>query len=438
VVGLIWILLLPIAATASGEWPEFRGPTSDGHSTAVGLPLKWSEKQNVRWKTAIHGRGWSSPAVWGNQIWMTTATEDGRQLFAVCVDRATGKVLLDRKVFENSHPEPLGNDVNSYATPSPVIESGRVYMTFGSPGTICLDTKTFNTVWTRRDLPCRHYRGASSSPILFQDKLILTFDGADYQYVAALFTKTGLTAWRMDRSADWNDMDASGKPFMEGDQRKAHSTPTLTLVNGQPRMISIGAKAGYCYDPRNGKEIWKVNFKGFSPSFRPVIGFGMAFIPTGYGGSDLWAVRLDGQGDVTNSNVAWKYSKMIPQKPSPILVDDLIYLLNDSGVVSCLEAKTGAPVWQERVGGRFSASPLYAEGRIYCFSEEGRVIVLKAGRKLEILAENELESGFMASAAVAGKALILRTRTHIYRIEASGSRSARAGNRSDLVVRSRQ
>lgn len=413
----LWIVLLPSSAMASGEWPEFRGPTADGHSAAIGLPLKWSETQNVKWKTPIHGRAWSSPAVWGNQVWITTATEDGRQLFAVCVDRTNGKVLLDRKVFDNPNPEPLGNDVNSYATPSPVIEEGRVYLHFGSPGTICLDTRTFKSLWTRRDLPCRHYRGASSSPVLFQDKLILTFDGADYQYTAALNTRTGETAWRTDRSADWQDLDANGKPAMEGDRRKAHSTPVITMVAGQPRLISVGAKAGYAYDPRNGKEIWKVDYKGFSTSLRPVIGNGMAYITTGFGGADLWAVRLNGSGNVTNSNVAWKYSKMVPQKPSPLLVDGLLYLVNDSGVVTCLEAKTGTPVWQERMGGRYSASPLYADGRIYCFSEEGRVVVLKPGRKLEILAENQLESGFMASAAVAGKAFILRTRTHLYRIE---------------------
>src|SRR5438128_2077406 len=228
----LWLVLLPCSAMAAGEWPEFRGPTSDGHSSAVGLPLKWSETQNVRWKTPVHGRGWSSPAVWGNQIWVTTATEDGRQLFAVCLDRGTGKVLLDRKVFDNPNPEPLGNDVNSYATPSPVIEEGRVYLHFGSPGTICLDTRTFKSLWTRKDLRCRHYRGASSSPILFQDKLILTFDGFDTQYTAALYTMDGETAWKTDRSADWRDLDASGKPFMEGDQRKAHSTPVITTVNG--------------------------------------------------------------------------------------------------------------------------------------------------------------------------------------------------------------
>jgi outer membrane protein assembly factor BamB len=411
------LLLLPCFVSPADNWPEFRGPSGDGHSAATGLPLTWSETQNVTWKTPIHGRAWSTPVVWGDQVWVTTATEDGRELFAVCVDRRSGKVLLDRKVFDNPNPEPLGNDVNTYATPSPVIEEGRVYVHFGSPGTACLDTRTFRTLWTRRDLPCRHYRGASSSPILFQDKLILTFDGADYQYTVALDTRTGQTVWKTDRSADWQDLDADGKPVSEGDRRKAHSTPLIILVDGQPQMISVGAKAGYAYDPRSGREIWKVSYGGFSNALRPVVGHGLAFLTTGWVGADLWAVRLDGHGDVTRSHVAWKYSKMVPQKPSPLLVDDLLFLINDSGVATCLEAKTGQSVWQERIGGHYSASPLYADGRIYCFSEEGRITVLKPGRRLEVLAENQLANGFMASPAVAGKALFLRTKTHLYRIE---------------------
>jgi outer membrane protein assembly factor BamB len=208
---------------------------------------------------------------------------------------------------------------------------------------------------------------------------------------------------------------------MEGDQRKAHSTPVLTTIGGQPRLISVGAHAGYCYDPQDGKEIWKVNTKGFSASMRPIIGNGMAYITTGFGGADLLAVKLDGHGDITNTNMVWKYSRMVPQKPSPLLVADLIYLVNDSGVATCLDAKTGNMIWQERINGHYSASPLYVDGRIYCFSEEGKTLVLKPGRKLEILAENQLPDGFMASAAVSGKALILRTRSALYRIEKLGN-----------------
>ena len=415
----LWLWMVAIVGqTPSGEnWPEFRGHSGDGHSSVIGLPLSWSETQNVRWKTPIPGRGWSTPVVWGKQVWLTTATEDGRAMSVLCVERNTGKVLLNRELFQNPNPEPLGNDVNSYASPTPTIEAGRVYVHFGSYGTACLDTRTFQTLWERRNLPCRHYRGPSSSPILFGNLLILTLDGADYQYVTALDKKTGKTVWKTDRTANWGDFDPNGKVIAEGDFRKAHSTPLITLVNGQPEMVSMGAKAGYAYDPKTGKELWKVDYRGFSASFRPVEGEGLVFVPTGYSRSDLWAVRLGGRGNVTSSHIVWKYSKNVPSKPSPLLLNDLLYLVDDAGVVTCLEAKTGNEVWKERMGGHFSASPLTAEGRIYCFSEEGKTTVLKPGRKFEVIAESQLKDGFMASAAVAGKAFFLRTKTHLYRIE---------------------
>jgi outer membrane protein assembly factor BamB len=414
VTTLFWTLPLPNTADV---WPSFRGPSSNGHSPANGLPLTWSETENVKWKTPIHGKGWSTPAVWGDQIWMTTATEDGKEMYAICLDRETGKVLLDKKLFTNTVIEPLGNDVNSYASPSPTIEEGRVYLHFGSYGTACLDTKTFNALWERRDLPCRHYRGPSSSPVLFENLVILTFDGADLQYTAALNKKTGVTVWKTDRSADWNDLDEKGKPYADGDMRKAHSTPVITTVNGQPLMVSVGAKAAYGYDPRNGKEVWKVNYKGFSSSLVPVIAGEHAVITTGYGGAQLYAVRLDSKGTVPDSGIAWRHGRMVPSKPSPILVDGLLHMVNDSGVVTCVDARTGELVWQERIGGNFSASPVYADGRLYLCSEQGKTTVLKPGRKLEVLAESQLKDGFMASPAVAGKALYLRSKTAVYRIE---------------------
>lgn len=418
---LAWVcaaLVIGTGATAE-NWPEFRGPNGDGKSAATGLPVRWSETQNVKWKTPIHGKGWSTPVVWGRQVWLTTATADGLKMSVLCVDKETGKVLVDRVLFENVNPEPLGNDVNTYASPSPVIEAGRVYIHFGSYGTVCLDTKSFKTLWTRRDLKCRHYRGPSSSPVLFGKLLILTFDGADLQYLVGLNKTTGKTVWKTDRTADWKDVDENGRVIAEGDLRKAHSTPMITTVNGQPEMVSAGAKAAYGYDPRTGKEKWKVDHRGYSASFRPVLGFGAAYIPIGYSGADMWAVQLGGSGNVSQSHVVWKYSKNVPSKPSPLLIGDLLYLVSDSGVVTCLEAKTGAEVWKERLLSHFSASPLYADGRIYCFGEEGKITVLKPGRAFIVLAESQMPDGFMASPAVADKAFYLRTRTHLYRVEAN-------------------
>ena len=414
-------------ASLRSDWPEFRGPWGNGHADSPGdgaprgLPLRWSETENVKWKTAIPHLGWSTPVVLDGQIWLTTATEEGRDSFAVCVDAETGAVLFFEKIFHNENPEPLGNNVNCYASPSPVIEAGRVYVHFGSYGTACLDTAACKVLWERRDLPCRHYRGPGSSLILFEDLLMLSFDGVDMQYVAALDKHTGRTVWKTDRSTVWSDLDENGQPEREGDYRKAFCTPLIIDVGGQPQLISLGAAAGFAYDPRTGREIWKTHHDGHSSSPRPVFGLGHVFATTGHGKSEVWALRPDGEGDVTDTHVTWKVDgRSVPKQPSPLLVDGLLYLISNEGIATCLDAATGEEVWSERIGGNFMASLLYADGRIYYPSVQGKTTVIEAGRQFKELAVNKLDDGFMASPAVTGKALILRTRTHLYRIESEG------------------
>lgn len=409
---LVFVVLLSIATlhSVAGEenWPQFRGPNGDGKSDAVGLPLEWSETRNVVWKTAIHDRGWSSPVIWGEQIWMGTATPDGKQMFAVCVDKTTGKVVHDIHLFENEKVSEI-HSLNSYASPTPAIEAGRVYINFGSYGTACIDTASGKILWTRRDLPCEHWRGPGSSPILFENLLIFPLDGYDFQYLVALNKLTGETVWKTDRQVEYGTKN--------GDVMKAFCTPLLIEVNGKTQLISPTSKAGIAYDPRTGKELWRVRYSAFSSTGMPLFGDGLVFINTGFGKADLVAVKPDGAGDVTGSHVVWTVKKGIGSKPSQLLVGDLIFNVHDSGIANCLEAKTGKELWAKRLGGEFSASPLYAEGRIYYFSQEGICTVVKAGRDYEELAVNKLADGFMASPAVSGKALFLRTHTHLYRIE---------------------
>ena len=414
------------APRASESWPEFRGPWGNGHTSppdhaeATGLPLRWSETENVRWKTAIHDLGWSTPVVMGGQVWLTTATKGGHDFFAICVDAETGRIRIDKKMFHADDPEPLNNGVNCYGSPSPVIEPGRVYVHFGSYGTACLATNTGKILWERTDLPCRHYRGPGSSAILYKDLLILTFDGVDVQYVAALDKKTGRTVWKTDRSTAFNDLDAQGKPKREGDFRKAFSTPLIVEAGAKHQVLSIGSKAAFGYDPGTGREIWKIALPGYSCAPRPVFGSGLAFVVAGRGKPELWALRVDGRGDLADTHVAWKTGgKHVPDTPSPLLADGLLYLVADKSGVTCLEAATGKTVWGERLGGNFAASPIYADGRVYFSSVQGKTTVLKAGRSYEVLATNRLESGFMASPAVSGRALFLRTKTHLYRIESA-------------------
>ena len=408
-----------LVGMAQADWPEFRGPTGDGQAVATGLPQTWSETENVKWKTEIPFRGWSTPVVLGAQVWLTTATLDGHDFYALCLDTETGKVVFNKKLFHCDNPEPLGNAVNGYASPSPAIEPGRVYLHFGSYGTACLDTSTFQVLWQRTDLPCRHYRGPASSVILFENLLILTMDGVDQQYLIALDKQTGKTVWKTNRSVKFNDAEGSQKFAKDGDLRKAHSTPLIVNLNGQPQMFSPGAKAAYAYDPRTGHELWQARFMAWSASPRPLFHQGLVLFVTGFGKTELWAVRTGGQGDVTDTHVAWKFEKSAAKTASPVIVGDLLYMVNDDSTATCLEVATGQAVWRERLGGNFAASPIFADGRLYFANQQGKTVVLKPGRTFAPISTNVLDVGCMASPAVDGKSLYLRTKTHLYRIESA-------------------
>jgi len=402
-------LLWALSGIAGENWPQFRGPRANGHADAEGLPIKWSEKENVVWKTPIHDLGWSSPVIWKDAIWVTTATTDGRQSFAVCIDRARGKVVQDVKVFGTEKPEHVAT-FNSYASPTPVIEDGRLYVHYGTYGTACVDTGSGKVLWTRRDLNCDHHEGPGSSPMLWSDLLIFDVDGRDVQYVVALDKATGKTVWKTNRSVDYSR-------FPEN-LRKAFCTPIVIESAGCFQLISPGAKAMIGYDPASGKEMWKVHYDGWSVTPRPVFGHGLIFLVTDYERPELWAVRPGGTGDLAANNIVWKITKAVPSRPSLLLVDDLLYMVSSVGIASCVEAKTGQLVWQERLGGAYSASPIYADGHIYFFNHEGIATVVQPGRKYTVLAVNRLDGeDLMASPAVAGKSLFVRTRTDLYRIE---------------------
>jgi len=394
--------------SANEEWPEFRGPGGDGRSDSRGLPQNWSKTENVAWKTVIHDRGWSSPVVWGDQVWVTTATADGKKLFAVCVGRESGKIAHDVRVFDVENPEHIAS-INSYASPTPAIEEGRVYVHYGTYGTACLDTKTGKVLWTRRDLNCDHHEGPGSSPILFEDFLIVHVDGRDVQYIVALEKKTGKTAWKTDRSIDYSQFHRN--------LRKDFCTPTVIRSGGRLQLISPCAKGVMGYDPRTGKELWKIRHNGWSMVARPLFGLGLVYFNIDYERPELWAVRPDGSGNVTDSHVAWKVKRGMPAQPSFLLVDESLYLVNDRGVAHCIEARTGRIIWMKRLEGSYSASPIFADGRIYFFSRDATTTVIRPGKEYRELAVNELDEQLMASPAVAGKSLFIRTREHLYRIE---------------------
>ena len=409
----VLIFIVVTLATADVQsadyWNQFRGNSTNGYSPSDNLPLEWSEDRNVAWKTPIHGKAWSSPVIWKDQIWMTTATPDGKELFAVCVDARTGKVEHDVRVFDIEKPM-FCIDYNSYGSPTPVVEEGRVWVHFGSAGTACLETTTGKTIWQRQDLPCDHLRGPGSSPIIFRNMLIMNFDGADFQYVIALDKKTGDTIWKTDRTIDYGSDN--------GDRKKAYCTPTVFQHNGQVQLVSPAAVATISYDPLNGKELWTVYHGGYNAAARPLYSHGNVFINL-EGGDRLLAVKPDGTGNVTDTHVTWTCAKSTPTRPSQLIVGDHMFMINDKGVASCLDIKTGIPVWTERIEGRHSASPIYSNGRIYFFDEDGVSSVIAADpAEYRLLASNKLSDGCMASPGVYEDSLIIRTKTHLYRVAA--------------------
>lgn len=383
---------------ADDEWPQFRGPDGQGHAGQRGLPTKWSETENVAFKAPVAGLGWSSPVIAAGQVWLTTALDKGHSLRAVCLDATSGETLHDVEVFHADDPGGI-HSKNSYASPTPILEQGRVYLHFGDLGTACLSADG-QVVWRNNELKYSHGHGPAGSPVLYHDLLIVSCDGIDVQYVAALDKHTGKLRWKTDRKG-----------------RMAYSTPLVITVGGADQLVSTGGEQAMAYEPDSGKEIWRVRYDGYSEVPRPVYGQGLVFLATGYDTPWLYAVRPDGRGDVTDSHVVWKLQKGAPLNPSPLLVGDELYLVSDQGIASCLDAKTGDKHWQKRLPGNYSASPLLADDKVYITNEHGLTTVIEPAKEYRQLATNEIDGQTLASLAVSGKAIFLRSGTHLYRIE---------------------
>jgi len=413
------------------HWNQFRGPDGDGISTAKKLPTRFDEAENVRWKVAIPDEGWSSPVIWGNEVWLTTGNDEKEELRAICVDLESGKVTKNIQVFDmNERPvDPAfqfdSPHLNSPATPTPVVEEDRVFVHFGSQGIACLDRQTGDKLWERRDLRVYQPVRQGSSPIVDDQSLYVACDGTDQQFLVALDKQTGETRWKKNRDVetDWQatlrarglePKNSDGKP---NDNKKSFATATLIQFNGQRQLIAPAAEATIAYDPDNGNELWRVNHPGgFNVAARPLFAHGMIYVFTSGLTGHMLAVKVDGHGDVTESHVAWTTTRSTPRIPSPVIVGDLLFMVTDKGgIARCLDAKTGEEFWRKRLGGDHWASPIYAGDNLYFLSKQGDVTVLPASQEEpEVLAKNTLDASFIASPAVAGDSLILRSTTHLY------------------------
>ena len=397
-------------------WSEFRGNAKDGTSEATGLPLTWSETENIRWKTELPGVGHSSPVVANGRIWMTQSPDKGRTRHVLCVDFETGKLLRDIPLFTYDPTGERNHEMNSYATPTPVAEGNRVYVTFGNPGTACLNAETGEVIWERRDLTNMYWDvGAASCPTVHGNKLILTCDGEHdaARFIVALDKDTGKTLWRADRTYPNNEIPSV---------THAYCVPLVVKVGDREQLISPGGQGVRSYDIETGEELWVARYRGWSVVPRPVSDGKLVFICAGVVHPVMMAIHLDkAKGDITDNKdvIAWSTTKKVPDMPSPLLVNNRFYTLA-AGKLNCLDSATGNEIWSESIPKQHLASLVSAEGRIYLFSTEGGATVVALGDTFQQLASNRLDTGCYSSPAIVGKSIIIRTSSHLYRIEDTG------------------
>ena len=404
ILGLLSIVTSMLLS--GGDWPEFRGPTAQGHVMNANLPLEFGPKKNLKWKVAVPGQGWSSPVIVGNRIYLTSAiTKNGKlSLSALCLDTTEGRIIWQQPVFHVAGKAPRMHRKNSQASPTPIVSDKRVYIHFGHMGTACLDL-TGKVIWKNESIKYPPVHGNGGSPALVNGKLIFSCDGSKDPFIIALNSQNGEQVWRTKRTAN------AKKKF-------SFCTPLVVDTADGKQVILPGSSMIGAYNPDTGAEIWKVTYgDGYSVVPRPVTAHGMVYFSSGFDKATALAVKLGGRGDVTESHLAWRIIKGAPHTPSMLAVGDELYMVSDGGIGSCVDARTGKVHWQERLGGSYSSSPIVSKGRIYYTNETGAVKVVKAAKKFELLVTNELGERTLASPAVADNALFYRTEKHLWRFE---------------------
>ncbi len=414
--ALLIVPLLMFSCTNSGQnWTHFRGSSMDGHAQVKSAPQEWGVDKNIEWKSEVKGTGWSSPVIYGDQIWLTSATDDGKEFYAICYDFDSGKLLHEQTLFTSDNPQRI-HSTNSYATPTPCIENGYAYVHYGSFGTACIDTRNYSVVWKRDDLPCDHMQGPASSPILHDNMLILHLEGTEDPYVVALDKKTGETIWKSIRPAEIYDS-------LEPVYRKSYQTPIVIKTEDRELLISNSSYMCFAHDVKTGEVVWTIEYGYDSTVSQPLYWNGLVFVNSGWIFLDnipfftrQYAVDPSGKGDVTKSHVKWMYEDEVPQIPTPVIVDDKMYMVHDRGMATCLDAATGKPIWKEKLNGNFNASPIYAAGNIYFFNVKGDCTIIKPGNSFQKVAENSIPETVKAVPAFVKDKMVLRTAKNLYLI----------------------
>ncbi len=423
-ISLLTVLSSAQPATKPVYWPAKGGPTQDGIVPAadearIPLAWDWASGKNIAWRTPLEGLGHSSPVIGGDMIWFTSATADGTKQFVYGIDRHSGKIVHHEVVFENAAPEELGNPINNYAAPSPVLEEDALYVHFGTYGTARIDPATGKKVWERRDINARHFRGPGSSPIIYGDLIILTFDGIDQQYVTALDKKTGKSIWKTARTTDYGDLDKEGKPTRDGDMRKAYHTPGVFEMGGKQVLVSIGSRAAFGYELSTGKELWTIRHGGFNAAIPPLRFQDMLILNTGSERAHTICVRIDDKmsGDITDSHVLWDREKRNASEAAPVVVNGTLYQTTRGGIVSAADVKTGKDLWDDRLAGKHVPAPLVLGDKMLFCNDRGECFLVRASpEKFEILGQNQLGEQITASPAEADGALYIRSSGALYKI----------------------
>ncbi|NCB06612.1 MAG: quinonprotein alcohol dehydrogenase [Bacteroidia bacterium] len=413
---LLAFSFLVMSSFSQDNWTHFRGTNMDGCANVETAPLHWSDSTNIVWKIPVKGQGWSSPVVFGQQVWLTSASKDGKEFYTFCFDLKTGKLLDEKTIFTSDDPQRI-HSTNSYATPTPCIEEGFVYVHYGTFGTACINTTNFEVVWKREDMPCDHMQGPASSPILYKDMLIVHLEGTKDPYVAALDKKTGKTIWKSVRPAEIYDP-------LEPVYRKSYQTPIVITADGRDLLISNSAYLCFAHDVNTGEVVWTIEYGYDSTVSQPLYWNGLVFVNSGWIFLDnmpyftrQYAVDPTGTGDVSKTHVKWMYEDEVPQIPTPVIVDGKMYMVHDRGMATCLDAMTGEVVWKEKLSGNFNSSPVYAAGNIYFFNVKGDCTIIKPGESFQKVAENSIGETVKAVPVFVNGKMILRTEKYLYLIE---------------------